>query len=140
MDSMGGFKSALYFRFGWCGARADDAMNYLPACMTSMLIVMASAFVPDGSARKAWSAAIKQHRALPSPNFGWSEDAMAGAIQRRLVGPIWKNGQLVTETWLGDPQDPPAATRSDIQRAAAVTLLGGLAAFALAEFILLLRP
>jgi adenosylcobinamide-phosphate synthase len=137
MDSMVGYKTPQYLRFGWCGARLDDVMNYLPARLTWMLIAAVAAVVPQCSARKAWAFGRRHASLLPSPNSGWSEAAIAGAIQRRLVGPIWKAGQLVTDLWLGDPPDPPAGSRSDVSRAIVVTIAAGLAAAALAEAVLL---
>jgi adenosylcobinamide-phosphate synthase len=137
MDSMVGFKTAEYLRFGWCGARLDDAMNYAPARLVGGLIAAVAVVVPACSSRKAWTVAVAQHAILPSPNSGWSEAAMAGAIQRRLVGPLWNRGELVTDVWLGDPQDPPAGTRDDLMRAAVLTSGGGLLAVLLVEGILL---
>jgi adenosylcobinamide-phosphate synthase len=136
MDSMVGFKTGEYLRFGWCGARLDDAMNYVPARLVGGLIAAVAVAVPPCSSRKAWTLALAQHSVLPSPNSGWSEAAMAGAIQRRLVGPLWNRGQLVTDVWLGDPQDPPAGTREDLMRAVVLTLGGGLVATLLVEGIL----
>jgi adenosylcobinamide-phosphate synthase len=138
MDSMVGYKTPQYLRFGWCGARLDDAMNYLPARLTWVLIAVVAAVVPGWSSRKAWALTLRQHAALPSPNSGWSEVATAGAIQRRLAGPIWKQGVMVTDIWLGDPNDPPAATRGDLVRATAVTMAAAFAATVLAESVLLL--
>jgi len=137
MDSMVGFKTARYFRFGWCGARLDDAMNYIPARLACVLIAAVAVAVPACSPRKAWAVAVTQHAVLPSPNSGWSEAAMAGAIQRRLIGPLWNHGELVTDIWLGDPHDPPAGTRDDLTRAVTVTLGGGLVAALLVEGFLL---
>jgi adenosylcobinamide-phosphate synthase len=136
MDSMVGFKTSEYLRFGWCGARLDDAMNYVPARLVGGLIAAVAVAVPACSSRKAWTVALTQHAVLPSPNSGWSEAAMAGAIQRRLVGPLWNRGKLVTDVWLGDPQDPPAGTRDDLMRAAILTLGGGLVAALLVGGIL----
>jgi adenosylcobinamide-phosphate synthase len=137
MDSMVGFKTARYLRFGWCGARLDDVMNYVPARLACGLIAAVAIAVPACSPRKAWSVALAQHAVVPSPNSGWSEAAMAGAIQRRLIGSLWNRGELVTDIWLGDPHDPPAGTRDDLMRAATVTLGAGLAAASLVECILL---
>jgi adenosylcobinamide-phosphate synthase len=139
LDSMVGFRTARYLRFGWCGARLDDAMNYVPARLACGLIAAVAVAVPACSSRKAWTVALTQHAVVPSPNSGWSEAAMAGAIQRRLIGPLWNRGELVTDIWLGDPADPPAATSGDVVRAAAVTLASGLAAATLVEGMLLLR-
>jgi adenosylcobinamide-phosphate synthase len=139
MDSMIGNKTPRYVRFGWCGARLDDAMNFIPARLSLPLIAAVALFVPGCSATKAWRVGLAQHGRLPSPNSGWSEAATAGAIQRRLVGPIWMGGSLVTDVWLGLPSDPPASSHEDIVRAVIVSAVSGclialLAAAALARF------
>lgn len=117
MDSMVGYKTPKYLKFGWCGARLDDWMNLVPARLTWLLIALVAAFVPSASARKAWAAGWRQHAVVPGPNAGWSEAAIAGALQRRLVGPIWLHGRLVTEVWLGDAGDSPANSAADFRRA-----------------------
>ncbi len=139
MDSMVGFKSARYLRFGWCGARLDDLMNWLPARLTWLLIALAALLVPGCSARGALRVGWQQARVLPSPNSGWSEAATAGALRRRLVGPIWSQGRLVTELWLGVPTDAPAATRADLRRALALGLTSGLLGVAGVLALLLAR-
>ncbi len=138
MDSMVGNKTPRYIRFGWCGARLDDAMNYIPARLTWLLIAFASVFVPGCSAAKAAQFGLSQHGLLPSPNSGWSEAATAGGIQRRLVGPIWMAEHLVTDIWLGDPRDPPASTHGDVQRAIRLVAATGIFAAFLACTILLI--
>jgi adenosylcobinamide-phosphate synthase len=132
LDSMVGYKTARYRRFGWFGARADDVMNYVPARVTWILVTIAASLVPGCSARKALRVGASQHGLLPGPNAGWSEAAAAGAIQRRLVGPIWNHGTLVTDVWIGDPYDPPAGSRADVTRAVAVIVFAGLLATAIA--------
>ena len=132
MDSMIGYKTPRYLRFGWCGARLDDAMNFLPARMTWLLIAVSAVFVPGCSPRKAFTIGYRQSGVFPSPNSGWPEAATAGAIQRRLLGPIWKDGELVIDLWLGDPNDPPAAVRTDMTRAIAVVVIAGLISVGLA--------
>ncbi|HEY3162230.1 MAG TPA: adenosylcobinamide-phosphate synthase CbiB [Vicinamibacterales bacterium] len=117
MDSMVGYKTPLYLRFGWCGARLDDAMNFVPARLTWLLIAGVAAAMRRCSGRKALSIGFSQHARLPGPNSGWSEAATAGAIGRRLVGPIWLKGQLVTDVWIGDAADPPLSTSIDVYRA-----------------------
>lgn len=128
MDSMVGYKTPRYLRFGWCGARADDLMNYVPARLTWLLIAATALVAPRCSAAKALRVGLRQHAVLPGPNSGWSEAATAGAIQRRLVGPIWMNGQLVTDVWLGEASDPPAASAEDFNRAARLILVAGMIA------------
>ena len=123
MDSMVGYKTPRYLRFGWCGARLDDGMNFIPARLTWLFIALAASFVRGCSASKAFAIGYRHHGLLPSPNSGWPEAAIAGAIQRRLVGPIWKDGQLVTEIWIGDRHDAPAGAHADMVRATTVTLI-----------------
>jgi adenosylcobinamide-phosphate synthase len=132
MDSMVGYMSPRYLRFGWCGARLDDVMNYLPARLTWLLIALVAAVLPRYSGRKAWRVGLAQHAVLPGPNSGWSETACAGALERRLVGPIWRDGALVTELWIGEAGDPPLATDDDVTRAMILAALVGLASVAVA--------
>ena len=128
MDSMVGYKTEKYLRFGWCGARTDDVMNYVPARLTWLLLAGICALIPKTSVRKALRIGWEQHAILPGPNSGWSEAATAGGIERRLLGPIWAKGVLVTDIWLGDPGDPPAGDDSDVPRAS--WLVGATGVFA----------
>lgn len=132
MDSMVGYKTPRYLRFGWCGARLDDLMNFVPARLTWLLVAIAAAAVPGCSGRKALRIGWQQHALLPGPNAGWSEAAVAGAIQGRLVGPIWMNGCQVTDRWLGDPADAPVETSRDFLRAVAVVIVAGILGSAVA--------
>jgi adenosylcobinamide-phosphate synthase len=126
MDSMVGYKTPRYLQFGWCGARTDDAMNWIPARLTWLLLSALAALLPGYSGRKSFLVGWRQHAVVPGPNSGWSEAATAGAIQRKLIGPIWAEGRLVTEIWLGDPSDAPAGDGADLRRAALLVALTGL--------------
>jgi adenosylcobinamide-phosphate synthase len=126
MDSMVGYKTPPYLRFGWCGARLDDAMNFVPARVAWLVLSAVAACVPGCSAAKALRVGLAQHATLPGPNAGWSEAAAAGALQRRLVGPIWMNGALVTDVWIGDASDPALASGSDYARASRLVAASGL--------------
>lgn len=127
MDSMVGNKTPRYLKFGWCGARADDVMNYIPARFTWLLISAVCVFLPQCSSVKAWRIGLKQHAILPGPNSGWSEAATAGGIQRKLIGPIWMSGSLVTDVWVGDADDRPAGENSqDVWRASVLVCATGL--------------
>jgi adenosylcobinamide-phosphate synthase len=139
MDSMVGYKTPRYLKFGWCGARLDDLMNFIPARLTWLLLSLLSLVIPGCSARKALRVGWRQHATLPGPNSGWSEAAAAGGIQRRLIGPIWAKGVLVTELWLGDASDPPAGDDSDVPRAEFLVGATGLLAAALAVILAAIR-
>ena len=138
MDSMVGYKTPRYLNFGWCGARLDDLLNLAPARLTWLLISIVAIFIPKCSARKALQIGWNQHALVPGPNAGWSEAAIAGALQRRLVGPIWSNGQLVTETWLGDPADPPLESHSDLVRALKLVATSGVIAAVITGLVIIL--
>jgi adenosylcobinamide-phosphate synthase len=137
MDSMVGYKTPCYLRFGWCGARVDDVMNYLPARITWLVIAAVAALLPAFSGRKAWRVGLEQHGLLLGPNSGWSEAATAGALERRIVGPIWLDGVLVTDLWIGDASDPPLESAEDVTRASTLAALTGvLAAVVFSTFLL----
>jgi adenosylcobinamide-phosphate synthase len=136
MDSMVGYKTADYLRFGWCGARLDDLMNYLPARLTWIVIAGVALVLPGLSGRKAWRVGLHQHAVLLGPNSGWSEAAAAGALERRIVGPIWLKGVQVTDLWVGDPADPPLSTHEDVVRAMSLTLGAGVAVALLSAALL----
>jgi adenosylcobinamide-phosphate synthase len=136
MDSMVGYKTERYFRFGWCGARTDDLMNWIPARITWLLLSVAAWVLPGYSGRKSLMVGWRQHGIVPGPNSGWSEAATAGALERRLIGPIWAGGQLVTDVWLGDADDVPAGEPRDFHRAAVLITATGVLAVAIAIGIL----
>jgi adenosylcobinamide-phosphate synthase len=136
MDSMVGNKTPPYLRFGWCGARLDDVMNFIPARLTWILISVVAAFVPGCSAAKALRIGWKQHGILPGPNSGWSEAATAGGIQRKLIGLIWMRGVLVTDVWVGDAGDPPAGDDADVRRASMLVGTTGIVSAAIALILL----
>ena len=136
MDSMVGYKTPLYLRFGWCGARLDDVMNWLPARINWLLLGLCAALLPGYSGSKALRIGWRQHALMPGPNSGWSEATTAGAIQRRLIGQIWRHGKLVTELWLGDPADPPAGDDSDIRRTSILVAVTGIVVTTLAAVII----
>jgi adenosylcobinamide-phosphate synthase len=119
MDSMVGYKSEKYLYFGWCGARLDDLMNYIPARLSWLLLGIFA--IPRG-----WRIGLMQHGILPGPNPGWSEATMAGVLNRKLIGPIWKDGQLVTQAWLGDSNSPEAGSDRDVAKAIRIIIMAAL--------------
>ena len=104
------------------------SLNFIPARLTWLLLAVVAAVLPAGSGRKALRIGWSQHAILPGPNSGWSEAATAGALQRRLVGPIWMNGTLVTDRWIGDGEDAVLGTEVDYDRAERLIAATGLVA------------
>lgn len=123
MDSMVGYRTERYRDFGWCGARLDDLLNLVPARLTWLLIAGAALLAPGASGREALRFGWRQHAVVPGPNAGWSEAALAGAIRRRLVGPIRLGGRLVTDVWIGDPGAAAGGSADDYRRALGTVLL-----------------
>jgi len=82
LDSMIGHQNQKYQSFGWASAKLDDLMNYFPARLTGMLIAVVST-----KPKEAFLCMINDARAHCSPNAGWPESAMAGALGIRLSGP-----------------------------------------------------
>jgi adenosylcobinamide-phosphate synthase len=104
LDSMIGHRSERYEAFGWASARIDDLVNLVPARITGMLFAVVSP-----SPLRSMRAMFRDARHHRSPNAGWPEAAMAGALNIRLSGPRVYDGQLSQERWVnGGGQDPRA--------------------------------
>lgn len=103
-DSMIGHKSPKYLHFGWASARLDDLAN-LPAARLSILLIAAGALIHRGSraAQDALGAALRDHGLHRSPNSGWPEAAMAGALDLQLAGPRVYGGVKVSEPMINGP-------------------------------------
>ncbi len=91
-DSMIGHRSERYEAFGKAAARLDDLLNLPASRLSALLIVAAALCTKDASARAAWRAVCADARRHASPNAGWPEAAMAGALGLALAGPRSYNG------------------------------------------------
>ncbi|MGF6176868.1 adenosylcobinamide-phosphate synthase CbiB [Ensifer sp. 4252] len=103
-DSMIGHKSPKYLHFGWASARLDDVAN-LPAARLSILLIAAGALLRRGrsAAAEAIGVARRDHGLHRSPNSGWPEAAMAGALNLQLAGPRIYGGVKVSEPMINGP-------------------------------------
>lgn len=101
-DSMIGHMTPRYQDFGWAAARLDDFVNMPASRLSGCLIVAASAMMPGASAAGAWRAMLRDAPKHRSPNAGWPEAAMAGALQISLAGPRSYNGVLTNTAAMGD--------------------------------------
>ncbi len=101
-DSMIGHKSDRYLAFGWASARCDDLLNLVPARVAAGLIVAAAAAMPGVSARRAVVAVRRDAAKHASPNAGWPEAAMAGALGLALGGPRAYRGGEIDGALMGD--------------------------------------
>ena len=99
-DSMVGHLTPELRAFGWAAARADDVVNFVPARIAGVLIALAG--------RGGWREMRRDAPAHASPNGGWPEAAMAGALGRRLGGAVTYDGEPAHRAVLGDGPRPDA--------------------------------
>jgi adenosylcobinamide-phosphate synthase len=126
MDSMVGHRSGRYARFGWASARLDDAMAFVPARATALLVAIAR----PHAARAVMRTVARDAPAHPSPNAGVAEAAFAAALGVSLGGPIRYGDRFEARPRLGEGPRPSAldiarACRlaDDVERALVGTLL-----------------
>ena len=104
MDSMIGHLTPRHAAFGWAAARIDDLVNLIPARLTGLLFAAVS-----GQLKPALHCMWRDARLHRSPNAGWPEAAMAGALGVRLSGPRAYDGQMSSEPWVNDGARDPVA-------------------------------
>lgn len=130
LDSMVGHRSERYREFGWASARLDDLANLVPARLTGLLVCLVG-----GRPRRCLHAMLRDAPRHRSPNAGWPEAAMAGALDLRLAGPRVYGGRPVEDGWMGDgsAEVGPAAIERSITLAWRVwwLLVAGVAGLAL---------
>jgi adenosylcobinamide-phosphate synthase len=105
LDSMIAYRTERYFYFGKFAARLDDVVNYIPARLTALFIVVAALAARRNPAR-AFQAVRRDHANHLSPNAGYPESALAGAFGIRLGGPSIYFGEEVYKPYMGDDLTP----------------------------------
>jgi adenosylcobinamide-phosphate synthase len=113
LDSTFGYKTDRYLRFGWASARFDDLLNWVPARLTAPLVAL-TAMVFGLSPAGSWRACRRDARKHDSPNAGWPEAAVAGALGVQLGGVNYYDGEPHDGPRFGDPVRP--LERHDIPR------------------------
>ena len=108
-DSMIGHKSDRYLAFGWASARLDDLVNLPASRLSALWLVLASAVLSGLSPRGAMATVWRDASTHRSPNAGWPEAAMAGALGLRLAGPRAYDGAVVDDHWIGDGRETARA-------------------------------
>ena len=114
-DSMIGHRTPRYQAFGWSAARLDDLVNLPASRLSALLIIAAAAVTKSASAAAAWQAVRRDARRHRSPNAGYPEAAMAGALGLALAGPRNYGGVRVDDALMGDKRR--AADANDIRAA-----------------------
>jgi len=138
LDSMIGHLTPQHAAFGRTAAKLDDVLNFVPARLSALLIAAAAAFVPKGSPGGALRIARRDAAKHASPNAGWPESAMAGALSLALLGPRRIDGETVLSPWLGDGK--AKATPADIRRALQLFIIACLLTGLAVAVLYFLRP
>lgn len=115
-DSMIGHRTPRHEQFGWAAARFDDLVNLPASRLSAVLIAIAARLVPGGDGQAAWRAVRQDARRHRSPNAGWPEAAMAGALGLALNGPRVYGGTMVQDAFMGEGGRRDA-NAEDIRRA-----------------------
>lgn len=115
LDSMIGHRTPRFEQFGWAAAKIDDLVNLIPARLTGFLFALVSGRFRESMRCMAIDA--RHHR---SPNAGWPESAMAGALGIRLSGPRVYDGKIAQERWVNEHGVDPNSV--DLQRGLALYL------------------
>ena len=129
LDSMIGYRTERYRRFGTVAARIDDVANYIPARLTALLMILSSFLLPRSSFLAPPSSllvprssllafVIRNGRNHASPNSGWPEAALAGILNCRFGGPHYYFGELFDKPYIGENDRP--LTTADMKRAVRV--------------------
>ncbi|MCI5147945.1 MAG: cobalamin biosynthesis protein CobD [Candidatus Electrothrix sp. MAN1_4] len=106
MDSMFGYKNKRYLHFGACAARLDDLVNFFPARISGFALVLAPLFC-GCDLKNSFQILVRDRQQHSSPNAGWPEAAMAGALRIQLGGASSYFGQYSEKPTIGDPFVPP---------------------------------
>ena len=114
MDSMVGYKNDKYLYFGRFAAKLDDVVNFIPARLSGILMVLASGFIGLDRAN-AWKIFKRDQKNHASPNSAQTEAVMAGALRVQLAGDAWYFGTLYKKKTIGDALRPVEC--EDIRRA-----------------------
>lgn len=131
MDSMVGYKNEQYLYFGRAAARLDDLVNWIPARLTALLMILAAWILPGFCGAQAWRIWMRDRKNHKSPNSAQAEAACAGALGVQLAGDARYFGRLVKKPTIGDSLR--LIEREDIVRAnqlmymvSVLALCGGL--------------
>ena len=132
MDSMFGYKNEKYIDFGWCAARIDDLVNFLPARLSGLCLIGAAYLIGlDG--RGAVRVFMRDRLKSSSPNSGHSEAAAAGALSIELGGASSYFGTISVKDYIGQGLDRVEA--KDIKRVNKLVLSGSLLFFIVCALI-----
>lgn len=102
MDSMLGYKDEKYLYIGRIAAKMDDLVNYIPARISAIVMVLAS-FLCGLDWKNAWKIFLRDRYNHSSPNSAQTEAVCAGALDIQLAGDAWYFGKLYKKPYIGEP-------------------------------------
>ena len=102
LDSMEGYLDEKYRDIGWCGAKLDDVLNYIPARLSGLLMCLSAGILRDLDGRNAFRIMKRDHANHLSPNCAWTESAAAGALHVQLGGSHEYFGKIIEKPTIGD--------------------------------------
>lgn len=114
-DSMIGHRTPRHAAFGWGAAKLDDLLNLPASRLAALWIGIAARFHDHVNFKQAVAVVQRDARNHRSPNAGWPEAAMAGALNLKLSGPRSYHGASTEDAWIGEGRSE--ATTADIRRA-----------------------
>ena len=117
-DSMIGHRTLRYAAFGYAAAKLDDLLNLPASRLAALWITIAARFHDDVNFKQAVAVVQRDARNHRSPNAGWPEAAMAGALNLKLSGPRCYHRASTEDAWIGEGKSE--ATTADIRRALAL--------------------
>lgn len=109
LDSMVGYKNEKYEKLGYASAKLDDLANWIPARMTAGLVALSAWLFRAGDAKRALKTVLSDAVKHPSPNSGWPEASVAGALHIRLGGFNVYKGVRSFREYMGEPLEVLAA-------------------------------
>jgi adenosylcobinamide-phosphate synthase len=123
MDSMIAYKNERYLKFGRAAAKLDDAVNFFPARISGLCLIMAAFFLKLDY-REAAKVFLRDRLKHSSPNSGHTEAVTAGALGIRLGGPSYYFNKIVEKPYIGDAHS--VAVPADIKKTNRLVIVGSL--------------
>ena len=108
-----GYKNEKYFYFGWAAAKLDDLLNFIPARITALILLLSASIEGQNEAKRSFLAIRLDASKLDSINSGYPESAMAGALNIKLAGPRQYGKQHFDGQWIGGANEGSTADVTD---------------------------
>ncbi|MBM4308519.1 MAG: cobalamin biosynthesis protein CobD [Deltaproteobacteria bacterium] len=135
LDSMVGYKNERYQYFGWASARLDDLANFIPSRLTALFFILAAFFLKKDW-RSAWRVMCRDAKKNVSPNSGYPEAAVAGALNIQLGGENLYFGKYVRKPFIGNLEKSinPNAVRESLHLMIAVSMIAVMTTILMVNF------